>query len=83
MQDVPAGRPPVEWKVKAAAVGSYLGSVGVLAVLQAVNSDLSLLDWLPDWAETIVIPLIPTAITAAAAWGARHTPRPDLPMAQR
>lgn len=74
---------PVEAKVKWATLGSYLGSVAVLSVLQAVNSDLSLIAFWPDWLETITVPLLPAAITAVAGFRARHTPRPDLPLSQR
>ncbi len=84
MQEIPTSASPMlERKVKAAAAGSYLGSVALLAVLQAVNSDLSLIDFLPDWAETILVPLVPAAITTVAGWAAKHTPRPDLPPSQR
>ncbi|GII89726.1 hypothetical protein Ssi03_77160 [Sphaerisporangium siamense] len=74
---------PVEAKVKAAGVGAFLGSIGLLAILQAVDADHSLIDFLPDWLETVLIPLIPTGITVAAGWRAQHTPRPDLPDDQR
>ena len=76
-------KPPVEWKVKMASAGTYLGSVAGLAVLQALNADLSLIDFLPDWAETLIAPLVPTGIAWFAGYAARHTPRPDLPASQR
>lgn len=71
-------KPPVEKKVKAATVGSYLGAVAVLAVLYAVKGDLTLIDFLPSWVQAIVVPLVPTAITAVSGYKADHTPRPDL-----
>jgi len=81
--DVIPEKAPVEAKVKAATLATYLGSVGVLAVLQAVSGDLSLIAFLPDWLETILVPLVPTAITAVSSYKADHTPRPDLPADQR
>lgn len=83
MNGDPQSKPPVEWKVQAAALGTYLGSVATLTVLQLVNSNLSLIGFLPDWLETIIIPLLPTAVAWAAAYRAKHTPRPDLPVGQR
>lgn len=77
------GRPPVEAKVKWASLGGFLGSVGLLAILQVLDSDHSLIEWWPDWLEAVTIPLLPTAIAAVAGWKARHTPRPDLPADQR
>jgi hypothetical protein len=76
-------RPPVEAKVKWTSLGGFLGSVGLLAVLQAVDADHSLITFWPDWAEAISIPLLPTAIAAVAGWKAKHTARPDLPASQR
>ncbi|MER7212439.1 hypothetical protein ABT340_35750 [Streptosporangium sp. NPDC000239] len=82
-EPITTSRPAVEAKVKWATLGTYLGSVAALSVLQAVNSDLSLIAFWPDWLETITVPLIPTAITAVSGFMARHTPRPDLPLSQR
>jgi len=76
-------KPPIEAKVKAMTLGSYLAGVAGLAVLQAINDDLTLIEFLPDWLETILIPLLPTGIAAVAGWKAQHTPRPDLPADQR
>jgi hypothetical protein len=68
---------PVELKVKVAAWATYLGGVGLLAILNAF-SDANLIAGLPDAIEVFVAPMLPTAITTAAAWLAKHTPRPDL-----
>jgi hypothetical protein len=76
-------RPPVEAKVKWTSLGGFLGSVGLLAVLQAVDADHSLIEFWPDWAEAITIPLLPTAIATVAGWKAHHTRRPDLPTSKR
>lgn len=76
-------KPPMEAKVKWASLGGFLGSVGLLAILQAVDSDHSLIEFWPDWLEAITIPLLPTAIAAVAGYRARHTARPDLPMSER
>ncbi|MET7335590.1 hypothetical protein [Nonomuraea sp. NPDC005650] len=50
---------PVERKVTAATVGSYLSLLAVLTVLQTVNADLDLIAFLPDWLESLTVPLLP------------------------
>jgi hypothetical protein len=65
---------PVEAKVKAATSVSFLASL-VVAVLNAVAADSSLLGPLPVWLQAIVIALVPTALTFLAGYQARHTPR--------
>ncbi|MGW3571225.1 holin [Streptomyces sp. NPDC000941] len=67
-------QPPVEVKVKAATTGTLLVSL-VLAVLNAVAADESLLDPLPGWLQAIVIALVPPAVTFFSGWQGRHTPR--------
>ncbi|MEU8319623.1 hypothetical protein AB0C33_14720 [Nonomuraea sp. NPDC048881] len=74
---------PVERKVTAATAGSYLGILAVLTVLQTVNADLDLIAWLPDWLESLAVPLLPGLITYASGYVTRHTARPDLPIDQR
>ncbi|GAA1769837.1 hypothetical protein [Nonomuraea bangladeshensis] len=74
---------PVETKVKAMTLTAYLSGVAGMAVLQAVSADPSMISFLPDWVEAILLPLVPTALAAVAGWQARHTPRPDLPDSQR
>lgn len=74
---------PIETKVKAMTLAGYLSGVAGMAVLQAVADDPSMIAFLPDWVEAIILPLVPTALAALAGWKARHTPRPDLPMSQR
>jgi hypothetical protein len=66
--------PPVEAKVKAASSVTFLISL-VVAVLNAVAADSSLLGPLPVWLQAIVIALVPTALTFLAGYQARHTPR--------
>jgi hypothetical protein len=68
---------PVETKVKAAAVATYLGLLALLAVLNGVT-DADLIAGLPDVVEVFVAPLLPTAVTFVTSYLARHTPRPDL-----
>lgn len=76
-------KPPVEAKVKAMALVSYLVGVAGLAALQAVADAPSLISFLPDWVEAITLPLVPTALAAVAGYKAQHTPRPDLADDQR
>jgi hypothetical protein len=77
------GKPKVERKVTAATAGSYLGLLAILTVLQTVNADLDLIAFLPDWLESLAIPLLPGLITYVSGYKARHTARPDLPLDQR
>ncbi len=74
---------PIEAKVKAMTLASYLAGVALVAVIQAISDTPSMIAFLPDWIETITLPLLPTALTAATGYKARHTPRPDLPADQR
>lgn len=74
--------PRVETKVKAATFAAYFGLVALLAVLNAV-ADTNLVSALPDYLEVFVAPMVPAALTLVAGWLAKHTPRPDLPSADR
>ncbi len=74
---------PIERKVTAATAGSYLGLVAVLTVLQTVGADLDLIAFLPDWLESLAVPLLPGLITYVSGYKAKHTARPDLPLDQR
>jgi hypothetical protein len=82
-EPVTYGRPPVEGKVKASTAGAYLGLLALLTVLQTVNTNLDLIAFLPDWLETLTIPLLPGLATYTGGYLAKHAPRPDLPMSQR
>ncbi len=82
-EPVTYGKLPVERKVSAATAGSYLGLVAVLTVLQTVNADLDLIAFLPDWLESLTIPLLPGLISYVSGYKAKHTARPDLPPDQR
>ncbi|MET9245640.1 hypothetical protein [Nonomuraea sp. NPDC003709] len=74
---------PVERKVTGATVGSCLSLLAVLTVLQTVNADLDLIAFLPDWLESLTVPLLPGLITYMSGYKAKHTARPDLPLDQR
>jgi len=65
---------PIEAKVKSATAATFLVSL-VVAVLNAVVADDSLLQPLPSWLQPLVIALVPTAVTFLSAWQAKHTPR--------
>lgn len=65
----------IETKVTAASAGAYLASTGLLGALAAVQDHARLLDPLPDSLAPFVLALVPTLITFAAGWKARHTPR--------
>lgn len=65
---------PVEAKVKAATSATFVVSL-VIAVLNGVVADDSLLQPLPSWLQPIIIALVPAAITFLSGWNAKHTPR--------
>jgi hypothetical protein len=47
----------------------------IIAVLNAVAADDTLLNPLPKWLQAIVIAVVLTAVTFLSAWSAAHTPR--------
>jgi hypothetical protein len=65
---------PIEAKVKSATAATFVVSL-LIAVLNGVVADDSLLQPLPVWLQPIVIALAPTAVTFLSAWSAQHTPR--------
>lgn len=65
---------PTEAKVKAASTATFLAGL-VIAVLNAVVADSSLLGPLPVWLQAPVLALVPAALTWLAGYQARHTPR--------
>jgi hypothetical protein len=67
---------PIEHKTIAATWSTGLTSV-ILAALygDTTNVDVS---WLPTWAQTLAIAILPTLFTAWRTYAAAHTSRPDL-----
>jgi hypothetical protein len=65
---------PTEAKVKAATSATFVVSL-IVAVLNTVAADDSLLGPLPPWLQPILIAIVPAAITFLAGWQAKHTPR--------
>lgn len=66
---------PIEKKVTAASFAAFVASTALLAALTAVQDAGSLVDWMPTALAPFVLALIPTAMTFAAGWVTRHTPR--------
>ncbi|MFE4921281.1 holin [Streptomyces sp. NPDC056661] len=64
----------IETKVTAASAMTFAVGAAV-AVLNAVAADSTLLGPLPAWAQAIVLPLVPTALTFLAGYQAKHSPR--------
>ncbi|MEW1841098.1 hypothetical protein AB0392_24390 [Nonomuraea angiospora] len=64
-------------------MGSYLSLLAVLTVLQTVNADLDLIAFLPDWLESLTVPLLPGLVTYMSGYKAKHAARPDLSLDQR
>jgi VIT1/CCC1 family predicted Fe2+/Mn2+ transporter len=65
---------PVEAKVKAATTVTFVVSL-VIAVLNAVAANDSLLGPLPSWLQAPVIAVAPALLTFLAGWQAKHAPR--------
>lgn len=65
---------PIETKVKAATAASFVVGI-VVAVLNGVTADASLLGPLPTWAQSVILALAPAAVTFLSGWQAKHTPR--------
>jgi predicted Kef-type K+ transport protein len=65
---------PVEAKVKSATAATFVVSL-VIAVLNGVVADDSLLQPLPAWLQAAVLAIAPTAVTFLSGWSAAHTPR--------
>ncbi|MCP9211520.1 holin [Streptomyces cucumeris] len=59
--------------MKATTTSTLLVSL-VLAVLNDIHGDASLLAPLPGWLQ-VIIALVPPAIAFGTGWQARHTPR--------
>lgn len=74
---VPNEKKPVEAKVKVAGLAAAVVG-GVLAALNSTQADNDLLPFLPPWLQAIVLVVGPGAVTAAAAWQAKHTYRADM-----
>lgn len=68
----------IETKVKASTAGTFLVSAAI-AVLNQTAGDDSLMGSLPAWAQTLVLLVVPPAVTFLSGWQARHTPRTDVP----
>lgn len=75
----------IEQKVKASTAASYLVSLVVIALANGIQDHEGslLLGSLPDWLESLLLPLLPAIATFLAGWAAKHTHRPDLPAANR
>jgi hypothetical protein len=69
-----ASNAPVEAKVKSATAATFIVSL-IIAVLNAVVADDSLLQPLPGWLQAIVLGAAPAVVTFLSGWSATHTPR--------
>lgn len=65
----------IEAKVSAASAAAYLASTGLLGILAAVEADARLVGWMPDGLSPFVLAIVPTIITFAAGWKAKHSHR--------
>jgi hypothetical protein len=65
---------PVETKVKSATAATFVVSL-LIAVLNGVVADDSLLKPLPAWLQALLLAVAPAAVTFLSGWSAAHTPR--------
>ncbi len=78
-QHVPPAAPAVETKVKAATAGAVLTAFALWVLARYVFKA----EDVPGPVAAVVGLAITGAVTSIAGYVARHTPRPDLPSAQR
>lgn len=72
MTDIPPqATGPVEAKTKAGAIATYAGAFVLFAILSATGNDPS---FLPSWANTILLPLVPALLGFLASWLKAHKP---------
>lgn len=65
-----------EFKVIAmTGVVAVAGTVG--ALLNALNSDSSLLGGMPTWAQSLILIVAPTGGAYLVGWSTKHTPRSE------
>lgn len=64
----------IETKVTAATATTFVVGL-VVATLNAIQADTSLLNPLPAWAQAPLLALVPAALTFLAGYQTRHTPR--------
>ncbi|MFD7185481.1 holin [Streptomyces sp. NPDC059904] len=67
---------PIENKVKSATAATFVVSL-LIAVLNQVVADNSLLGPLPSWLQPVIIAVAPAGITFLSGWYAAHSPRVD------
>jgi len=68
---LPADTSKTEPKVKVGTIVTYLAGLVLFAVLTGVQQG-NLVDFLPDWASSVLAPLIPAALSFLAAYNTRH-----------
>lgn len=68
---------PVEPKVQAATLASYAATflVTMFANIAQDEDHALLLGLIPEWAETLLLPLLPALATLAAGYAAKHQHR--------
>jgi hypothetical protein len=72
-----------ERKVGWAAAGAYVGLASLLYGIELVGSDPVIVTPLPDVLEPLVLALLPSVASLVLGYLTKHTPRPDLPAAER
>jgi hypothetical protein len=74
----PDHRASTAWKIEAKVIASTTATFAVslvLAVLNAVQGNHDLLGSMPTALQTVILLIVPTAITFLGGYLARHTPR--------
>jgi hypothetical protein len=78
----PASTNKVEPKVAWASIGTYIAGVVLLALVNALDENTTLLtDAIPDMFEPFLLPLVPALVALVSGFAARHqwraAPRAD------
>lgn len=87
LRSTPDAPAPTEAKVKAARLAAFVATLVTAFLLKTIPALTPIGDLVNGWIGEIVLDLLLGLIafvaTWWAGWRAKHTPRPDLPVAQR
>lgn len=87
LRSTPDAPAPTEAKVKAARLAAFVATLVTAFLLKTIPALTPIGDLVSGWVGEVVLDVLMAAIVAVtawwAAWKAKHTPRPDLPAAQR
>lgn len=87
LSSTPNAPAPTEAKVKAARLAAFFATLVTAFLLKTIPALTPIGDLVNGWIGEVVLDALMAAIAFVtvwwAGWKAKHTPRPDLPAAQR